>query len=258
MTLQTSGAISLNQIHIEAGGSSGHSASLNDPDIRDLIDKASGATNSFNEYYGASSSVTFTYELIGGGGAGGYGRSDGGGSGNAASGSASSISAPGLTTITSAGASGGANGAYNWNDETNRAGDSSFYGAGGAGAPSNSASPGSHATNFGAGGGGGGSDAGGKFDNDGASGEGGDAAVRVTGTATVDSGTTVTIVVGGGGAGFNAPGSDIQGRGGGNGGSGVVKITVDGVTTTYNATTGETVYDNNTVPASRTHTVTLN
>lgn len=55
MPLQTSGAISLNDMHIEAGGSSGTQASLNDADIRDMIGKASGATASFNEYYGASS-----------------------------------------------------------------------------------------------------------------------------------------------------------------------------------------------------------
>lgn len=54
MALQTSGAISLNDIHVEAGGSSGTQASINDSDIRDLISKGSGATMSFNEWYGAS------------------------------------------------------------------------------------------------------------------------------------------------------------------------------------------------------------
>lgn len=54
MALQNSGAISLNQIHVEAGGTSGTQASLNDADIRGLIGKVSGASNSFNEYYGAS------------------------------------------------------------------------------------------------------------------------------------------------------------------------------------------------------------
>jgi hypothetical protein len=57
MALQTSGAISLNQIHVEAGGSSGTIASINDADIRGLISKGSGATMSFNEWYGASSSI---------------------------------------------------------------------------------------------------------------------------------------------------------------------------------------------------------
>lgn len=54
MALQTSGPISLNDIHIEAGGTTGTLASLNDTDIRDLISKGSGATMSFNEWYGAS------------------------------------------------------------------------------------------------------------------------------------------------------------------------------------------------------------
>lgn len=54
MALQSSGAISLNQIHVEAGGSSGTQCSLNDSDIRGLINKASGATMSFNQWYGAS------------------------------------------------------------------------------------------------------------------------------------------------------------------------------------------------------------
>ena len=58
MALQTSGAISLNNIHVEAGGSSGTSATINDTDIRGLIGKGSGAQSSFSEFYGASSSIT--------------------------------------------------------------------------------------------------------------------------------------------------------------------------------------------------------
>ena len=57
MALQTSGAISLNEIHIEAGGTSGTQASINDADIRTMINKSSGAQASFSEYYGASSSI---------------------------------------------------------------------------------------------------------------------------------------------------------------------------------------------------------
>ena len=58
MALQSSGSISLNDIHIEAGGSSGSNCTINDSDIRGLINKASQATMSFNEWYGASSVVT--------------------------------------------------------------------------------------------------------------------------------------------------------------------------------------------------------
>ena len=55
--IPTSGAISLNQMHTEVGGTSGTQVSLNDADIRGLISKASGAAMSFNEWYGASSVV---------------------------------------------------------------------------------------------------------------------------------------------------------------------------------------------------------
>ena len=54
MALQTSGTISLNQIHYEAGGGIGTTASLNDSDIRALIGKGSGVQMSFSEWYGAS------------------------------------------------------------------------------------------------------------------------------------------------------------------------------------------------------------
>jgi len=60
MPLQTSGAISLNDIHVEAGGTSGTTATINDSDIRALISKGSGATMSFNEWYGASASTSYT------------------------------------------------------------------------------------------------------------------------------------------------------------------------------------------------------
>lgn len=60
MPLQSSGAISLNEIHVEAGGTSGTQASINDTDIRALISKASGAQMSFSEWYGASSAQTIT------------------------------------------------------------------------------------------------------------------------------------------------------------------------------------------------------
>lgn len=58
MPLPSSGAISLNQIHVEAGGTSGTQASINDSDIRGLIGKASGAQMSFSEWYYTSPSTT--------------------------------------------------------------------------------------------------------------------------------------------------------------------------------------------------------
>ena len=62
MALQTSGAISLDDIHVEAGGSTGTTASLNDTDIRGLtaasgktINSTQGTTIDFDDFYGATS-----------------------------------------------------------------------------------------------------------------------------------------------------------------------------------------------------------
>ena len=72
MAVPSSGAISLNDFHVEAGGTSGTQASLNDSDIRGLISKSSGAQMAFNEWYGASNvvappsgvhKITFTLNL---------------------------------------------------------------------------------------------------------------------------------------------------------------------------------------------------
>ena len=53
MTLPSSGAISLNQLHVEAGGSSGSQVSMSDTDIRDMVLAPSFTQNSFSTYYGA-------------------------------------------------------------------------------------------------------------------------------------------------------------------------------------------------------------
>ena len=53
MALQTSGAISLDQIHVEAGGTSGSAVSMNDEDVQALLRKGSGASLAFSELYGA-------------------------------------------------------------------------------------------------------------------------------------------------------------------------------------------------------------
>jgi len=55
MPLPSSGAISLNQIHVEAGGTSGSVVTINDADVRGLISKGSATNMSFSEWYGASS-----------------------------------------------------------------------------------------------------------------------------------------------------------------------------------------------------------
>ena len=60
MALPASGTLSLNEIHIEAGGTTATEAGINDADIRGLIGKSSGTAMSFNEWYGASSFLTLT------------------------------------------------------------------------------------------------------------------------------------------------------------------------------------------------------
>lgn len=64
MALQTTGAISLNDIHQEAGGTSGTTASVDDTDIRGLneasgktINNTAGTQVSFSDFYGASGLV---------------------------------------------------------------------------------------------------------------------------------------------------------------------------------------------------------
>jgi len=57
MALQTSGAISLNNLHVEAGGSSGTQASMNDTDIRGLVSAAANSQMAFSSFYGASAGI---------------------------------------------------------------------------------------------------------------------------------------------------------------------------------------------------------
>lgn len=62
MALPSSGQLSLNQLHVEAGGTTGTQASMNDSDIRGLIDKGNQAQNKISEYYGASSTPAFSQD----------------------------------------------------------------------------------------------------------------------------------------------------------------------------------------------------
>lgn len=57
MALQTSGMISLNDMHVEAGGTTGTACTINDSDIRGLIGASSGAAMDFADWYGASGSL---------------------------------------------------------------------------------------------------------------------------------------------------------------------------------------------------------
>ena len=75
MALQNSGAITLDQIHDEAGGTSGSTCTVNDADIRGLIDASDGATTSFDDWYGAASAGDVVLNAVGdikSGGGGNY------------------------------------------------------------------------------------------------------------------------------------------------------------------------------------------
>ena len=62
MALPSSGnPISLNQIHVEAGGISGTSCFLNDSDIRALIGKGSGVAMFFDEWHGAVNEFALSF-----------------------------------------------------------------------------------------------------------------------------------------------------------------------------------------------------
>lgn len=70
MALATSGALSLNEIHVEVGGTSGTTCSLNDSDIRNIteasgktINNTLGTTIDFNNFYGATNIPTWTISM---------------------------------------------------------------------------------------------------------------------------------------------------------------------------------------------------
>ncbi len=75
MPLQSSGQLTLDEIHVEAGGTTSTEATINDTDIRDLISATADSEMEFADFYGADGS--------GGGGGGGGAGPQGGGDGGA-------------------------------------------------------------------------------------------------------------------------------------------------------------------------------
>ena len=59
MPLQSSGQISLDDLHVEAGGTSGTECSMNDSDIRGLVGASANSQMTFGSFYGASNAQTF-------------------------------------------------------------------------------------------------------------------------------------------------------------------------------------------------------
>ena len=240
MTLPASGTkISLSDIQTNLGGANPISLSeyyrggtYIPSTSSSNIPETSTGTNRLGNYYG----VPITYEIIGGGGAGGDSWENNHGAVAATSvqtGSNTTISGAFLTTIIAPGGVGGVNG-VGPNGSAGLAGAASAYGAGGAGGSKNQS--GGSATAYGAGGGGGGGDDGGTYDEGGPRGAGGSAGTRLTGSFVSLAGTIITVVIGAGGAPYGG-GSHA----GGSGGNGVCIFTKNGVTTTITASGTYTV-----------------
>ena len=232
MALQTTGPISHSDVQGEFGGT--NPISLSEYYSAATGVPATGNPISLSDFYGTANTVTFTYELIGGGGGGGRGLDGGTGGARGGTGGTSSISGAGFTTITASGAIGGRSGIYRpGTNASNVAGDASYYGAGGTAgsdtSSTNNRGGNAPSSSYGAGGGGGGGDhSNSKIDSTGYRGEGGHESTRITGTETVVSGTTISITIGGAGAGTSS-----GQHSGGNGAAGFAKITVDGVATNF-------------------------
>lgn len=173
--------------------------------------------------------ATVQYEIIGGGGSGGFGRNDGGENfrgtfGN--SGENTTVEFLGGEVITSTGAAGGEN-CKGGRGTAGTAGLASEYGSGGAGGALNRNGSPAPSDHYGAGGGGGGGDRGSLFDSGGCSGEGGRNAQRMLGTRQVPYGTNLPLTVGAGGP-FKNNTYD-----GGAGAGGYIKLIVDKVVYEY-------------------------
>ena len=186
-----SGAVSMSQLnrgggYVPSGGARNTSIPTTDSNL------------SFSKYRNTSKTVSVTYEIIGGGGTGGFGVNDEGENflgTYGPSGGTSYLQLSGVTSVTANGGAGGQN-CLGGRETAGGNGVSTAYGAGGAGGAKNSwgSSPSSSA--YGAGGGGGGGDNGTTYDAGGRSGEGGRAGTRQTGSLTVNYDTVVTMLIG--------------------------------------------------------------
>ena len=180
---------------------------------------------------GINTGRTITITALGGGGGGGGGhenRGDNSGGTGDPGGTTTvvlrdgSASGPEIKTITSAGGNGGqSGGGARGGHGTN--GGSTAFGTGGTGGGENTAGSNAPSTSYGAGGGGGGGDDSSLFDNSGAAGLGGDAAIATVENVSITSSNDIfaVITIGGGGDGD----TDGISHAGGNGADGVAAIT---------------------------------
>jgi hypothetical protein len=231
MAIKTTGPISIQDIVNEFGGTAPHSldeyyrgggrvpaSAVANPNI-----PVSGQI-SISNFYGAKNATPVSYQLIGGGGAGGFGLEDGFGSGRAASGGSSSLIGPGLNVV-SAGGVGGNNGSLPHG--ASGAGQGTIFGPGGASVGNGSPGRTAPVSSYGAGGSGGGGDSPNTYDSSGACGDGGLAATLQTGTIIIPYGSVLNITIGIGGVGSGGV------YPGGNGAGGVCILSFDDKTVTF-------------------------
>ena len=235
MSIPTQGPVAFSEIQAEFGGTNPISVSeyylggVNVPIGANTDGIPESGAIAISEFRGKTPLGDVVYELIGGGGAGGFGRADGGENYRgtfAQSGRDSTLSSSAFSEIVVPGGRGGENckgarGSHGTN------GGASFYGPGGRGGGENQNGSPAPSGSYGAGGGGGGGDDGSTFDSGGCSGEGGIASTRATGVLALRYGTEIIVVVGSG-APYNNNNYD-----GGAGARGYAVVDIDGTVTTY-------------------------
>lgn len=190
-----SGAVSMSQLnrgggYVPTGG------------VRNASIPTTDTNLSFSKYRNTSKTVVVTYEIIGGGGTGGFGQEDRGeeylGTYGPV-GSTSYLMVPGVITKTANGGAGGEN-CQGSRGTSGGAGIGTAYGTGGYGGGRNQWGRSPSSSAYGAGGGGGGGDSGTYFDAGGRSGQGGRAGTRLTGTLLVNYDTVISMLIGPSGA----------------------------------------------------------
>lgn len=239
MALQTSGAITFQDLQDEFGGS--HPISFSEyylnantgyvtPNNTSVPN--TGSAIRLNDFYGREKAALMRYYLVAGGGGGGYGMDDRSGSGSASTGGNSTITIAG-TTYTASGGTGGLNGRVD-RGSSERAGhnanksDGYYKDFGSSGGLTGNNSNASAGSGYAAGGSGGGGDASGLFDRSGQAGEGGNAGQQITGEFYGTNGQTISYSLGSGGN--KGSGGNYAGA---NGRPGAIVLIQDGTEVLY-------------------------
>ena len=234
MALSSTGTIRFSQIQGEHGGANpismseyyrgGAYVSNNNGSV------GTGGQLNMSNFRGTVRAVYITYEIIGGGGSGGFGVDDGGSTGYGNHGAASTFSGGsyGLNlNVTANGGTAGRNGYQSRLDP--RHGQGTHYGRGGYHGQNSAGGEDAPASSYGAGGGGGGGDSPSYNDHSGNGGEGGYAGTRHTGTVLLVPGTTIAVGIGAGGA------RKYGGFHGGAGAGGFARLTKGNNVSTYSS-----------------------